>query len=156
MHFYFPDAVQISGVVSDISRHLKLQFVLSRMPGIDMRDHFCMDPIRFCIDLYSLFHHESKWRLGQTLRFLPSVTFLTYQARLMVVVWRFAHSTSYFNQVIAVIRSLLLQGSWRHHIQRHWTESSEGGRHGSWESRQEHRHSFVLWRGQHYWGTEHD
>lgn len=51
---------------------------------------------------------------------------------------------------------LQLEGAWRHHIRRHWTESSAGGRHGSWKSKQEHRHSSLLWWGQHYWSTEHD
>ena len=65
-------------------------------------------------------------------------------------------SLSFLYWPMVVDNSVPLQGAWRHHIRRHWTESSAGGRHGSWKSKQEHRHSSVLWWGQHYWGTEHD
>lgn len=65
-------------------------------------------------------------------------------------------SLSFLHWPIVVNNSLPLQGAWRHHIRRHWTESSAGGKNGSWKSKQEHRHSSVLWWGQHYWGTEHD
>ena len=100
--------------------------------------------------VFPTFFDSRRWELD--LRDRRAVSFARTQSFNCFI----SFSLSFLYWPMVVDNSVPLQGAWRHHIRRHWTESSAGGRHGSWKSKQEHRHSSVLWWGQHYWGTEHD